>query len=69
MRKAERRMQPVLVALNDNVLYLKHNLNARAIGALKGELSAIREDVDVLIRDMQAAINESDSFIQNLENK
>ena len=69
MRKAERRMEPVLVALNDNVLYLKHNLNARAIGALKGELNAIRQDVDVLIRDMQTAINESNRFIKDLESK
>ncbi|WP_211224759.1 DUF2959 domain-containing protein [Oceanospirillum beijerinckii] len=69
MRKAERRMEPVLVALNDNVLYLKHNLNARAIGALKGELNAIRQDVDVLIRDMQTAINESNRFIKELESK
>ncbi len=67
MRRAERRMQPVLVALNDNVLFLKHNLNARAIGALKGELATIRQDVDVLIRDMQSAINESDRFIKTLE--
>lgn len=66
MRKAEKRMQPVLTALNDNVLFLKHNLNARAIGALKGELDTIRQDVDILIRDMQAAINESDRFIETL---
>lgn len=67
MRRAERRMQPVLVALNDNVLFLKHNLNARAIGALKGELATIRQDVDTLIKDMQSAINESDRFIKTLE--
>ena len=66
MKKAEKRMEPVLTALNDNVLFLKHNLNARAIGALKGELSTIRQDVDILIRDMQAAINESDKFIETL---
>ena len=34
MRKAEQSMQPVLSSLKDNTLYLKHNLNAKAIGAL-----------------------------------
>ncbi|MDX1399592.1 MAG: DUF2959 domain-containing protein, partial [Oceanospirillum sp.] len=50
MRRAEARMQPVLSALQDNVLFLKHNLNARAIGALKGELDGIRQDVDLMIK-------------------
>src|SRR5690606_27465218 len=39
MRRAEQSMQPVLASLKDNTLYLKHNLNAKAIGALKGEFS------------------------------
>ena len=66
MRKAEKSMKPVLNALQDNVLYLKHNLNASAIGALKGELSDIDRDVSALIRNMNAAIKESDSFIAQL---
>ena len=41
MRRSEERMEPVLAALNDNVLYLKHNLNAQAVAALKTEFSNI----------------------------
>lgn len=67
MRRAEARMEPVLEALQDNVLYLKHNLNASAIGALQGELGNIRADVDRLIAEMNAAIAESDSFIATLK--
>lgn len=67
MQRAEKRMDPVLNTLKDNVLYLKHNLNAQAIGALKGELGAIQHQVDLLIRDMKKAITESDRFIQNFE--
>lgn len=67
MRRAESRMDPVLVALHDNVLYLKHNLNAKAIGALQGELSNIESDVGQLIREMNAAIAESDAFIASLK--
>ena len=66
MRKAEARMEPVLDALRDNVLYLKHNLNAQAVGSLDKELSAVRRDVERVIRDTQAAIRESDAFIRTL---
>ncbi len=67
MKRAEARMQPVLAALQDNVLFLKHNLNARAIGALKDELAGIRQDVDVMIREMSVAIQESDRFIADMK--
>lgn len=66
MRKAEKSMEPVLSALQDNVLYLKHNLNASAIGALKGELNSIDRDVSSLLNAMTNAIKESDSFIAQL---
>lgn len=67
MRRAEKSMQPVLDAFQDNVLYLKHNLNASAIGALKGELADIDRDVSALIESMNSAIRESDSFIAQLQ--
>lgn len=67
MRKAESRMAPVLATLKDNVLYLKHNLNAQAIGALRGELGNIETDVARLIEEMNQAIAESDQFISSLQ--
>ncbi len=66
MRNAEQTMQPVLASLKDNVLYLKHNLNASAIGALQGELTTIRNDVNRLIKEMNAAIAQSDEFIKSI---
>lgn len=66
MRQAESRMQPVLAALQDQVLYLKHNLNARAIDGLKGELRAIETNVARLIKDMEASIAQSEAFIAEL---
>jgi hypothetical protein len=67
MRNAEKRMQPVLNALKDNMLYLKHNLNARAIGELKTEYKMIKEDVEQLIHEMNNSINKSQSFIDSLK--
>jgi hypothetical protein len=67
MRNAEAKMPPVLDALRDNVLYLKHNLNANAIGALQSEFSGIKNDIGKLIIDMNKAIKESNTFIANMQ--
>ncbi len=67
MRKAESKMGPVLSALKDNSLFLKHNLNAKAVGALQGEMVSIKNDVSALIKDMNSAIEQSQQFIDMLE--
>ena len=67
MVKAESRMDPVLAQLKDNVLYLKHNLNAQSIGALKKEAGNIQIEIDRLIKDMQASITEADKFLKNFK--
>jgi len=67
MHKAESKMAPVLSALKDNSLFLKHNLNAKAIGALQGEMVSIKKDVGALIKDMNIAIEQSQKFIDMLE--
>ena len=64
MHRVEKRMSPVLEAFEDQVLFIKHNLNAQAIGALENELGQIRQNVDSLIRDMEASIAESEEFIK-----
>ena len=67
MRRAEQTIDPVLASLKDNVLYLKHNLNARAIASLKGELNTVNQDVENLISAMQRAIAESNAFIEDMQ--
>jgi len=67
MNRAEQRIDPVLKPLRDQVLYLKHNLNARALVAMKGELVKIDAQVDRLVQDMNRSIAEADKFIQAME--
>jgi hypothetical protein len=67
MNRAEQRIDPVLKPLRDQVLYLKHNLNARALAAMKGELVKVDAQVDRLVRDMNRSIVEADKFIQAME--
>ena len=67
LRRSEAKMDPVLTALNDNVMYLKHNLNARAVASLKVEFSSIEDDIEALIREMRKAIASSDAFIESMQ--
>lgn len=69
MHKAEEKMIPILSALKDNMLYLKHNLNAKAIGALKGEYKVIKQDIDRLIIQMNKSIADSQAFIATLKSE
>ncbi|KZN53465.1 DUF2959 domain-containing protein [Pseudoalteromonas luteoviolacea] len=68
MRKSEAKMQPVLDSMKDNVLYLKHNLNAQAIAAIKGEFTNLKRDIQSLISDMNRSIADSTSFIEQMNN-
>ena len=67
MRRAETKMQPVLKAFGDQVLFLKHNLNAQAIASLQTTTAQIDSDVQALIKDMEASINEANEFISQMK--
>jgi hypothetical protein len=67
MKRAERKIDPVLNAFRDQVLYLKHNLNAQAIASLQSELVSIESDVARLIQEMDASIREANSFIASMQ--
>ncbi len=66
MRNAESKIEPVLAVFRDQVLYLKHNLNAKALAALQDESARIEMDVNALIQDLSASIAEADRFIQTM---
>ena len=67
MKRAEKKIDPVLSAFQDQVLYLKHNLNAQAIASLQSELASIETDVARLIKEMETSIREADKFITSME--
>ena len=66
MRRAESKMGPVLAAFGDQVLFLKHNLNARAIASLDSTLGELEDEIAVLIGDMEASIAEANAFIDEM---
>jgi len=64
MRKSEKSMNPILETFQDNVLTLKHSLNAQAIGTLQGEFTTLKKEINILIKQMNSSISESNKFIK-----
>lgn len=67
MRRAASRMDPVLTTFRDQVLYLKHNLNARALAQLDSTNRTLEADISRLISEMEASIREAENFIRELK--
>jgi len=66
LKSAEASMAPVLGQLKEQVLYLKHNLNAAAIGSLRGEAANIQTEITRLLDQMNNSIKQADEFIKTL---
>ena len=69
MRAAEDKTKPILSLFKDQVMFLKHNLNAKAIASLDEETATIEAEVGSLIAEMEASIAEADAFIETLVKK
>ena len=67
MKQAAVRMDPVIGAFRDQVLFLKHNLNTQAVAALSGTTRELQEDIARLIADMEKSIKEADAFIDSMQ--
>jgi hypothetical protein len=67
MERASARMEPVLTAFRDQVLFLKHNLNAQAVRSLDATSQTLQADIGRLITDMEKSIREADEFIRTLK--
>lgn len=67
MRRAASRMDPILNNFRDQVLFLKHNLNAQALRSLDSTSRSLQGDIATLIRDMENSIREADAFIREMK--
>ncbi len=67
MNRAADRMDPVLATFRDQVLYLKHNLNARALATLDQTHRELEADISRLVADMENSIREAQNFIKDLK--
>jgi hypothetical protein len=69
MRRAEAKIDPVLRVFQDQVLFLKHNLNAQAVASLQAELGTLTVGVAGLISAMEKSIDRANDFMQTLNNQ
>lgn len=60
-------MPPVLDKPRDHTLYLKHNLNAEALGTLRGRADVIQSDIQALLERMNRSIAEADAFVKTMK--
>ena len=67
MEQAASRMDPVIGAFRDQVLFLKHNLNAQAVSALSSTSRDLQQDISRLIAEMEKSIKEADAFISSMQ--
>jgi hypothetical protein len=67
MDQAAAGMNPVIDAFRDQVLFLKHNLNAQAVSALSGSTRELQQDITRLVADMEKSIREADAFIASMQ--
>jgi Protein of unknown function (DUF2959) len=66
MRITEEKMTPVLRAFRDQVTFLKHNLNAKAISSLKRTAAGLDSEVAELVKDLETSVKEADVYIATL---
>ena len=67
MHAAADRMDPVLATFRDQVLFLKHNLNAQAVAALGDTTRGLQQDITRLIAEMEKSIREADAFVSSMQ--
>ena len=66
MKRTEDKIEPVLSAFRDQVLFLKHNLNAQAVASLQDEFASVKNEIAALIREMEISIAQADVFIRQM---
>jgi type IV pilus assembly protein PilF len=66
MKRAKQKIEPVLTLFREQVMFLKHNLNAQAIASIQGEFTLVESNVASLIKKMEESIQEADTFIRSM---
>lgn len=67
LNSVQTKMDRILKQYKDQVIYLKHNLNAKIIGKLQVELKSIMGDVSGLIKEIELSKSKTSNFISELK--
>ena len=66
MLASRKAMGKVLPVFQDHVLFLKHNLNAAAVGSLGASMIHVEKDIKELQRSIEASIREAQRYIETM---
>ena len=66
LEKTEKRLEAVMSKFKDQVLFLKHNLNAKALGSLKVEFKEIEKGINQLIENINSSQSTNNIFIEKM---
>ncbi|SMF43371.1 DUF2959 family protein [Pseudobacteriovorax antillogorgiicola] len=66
MRTVEKNLDPVLSKFKDQVMFLKHSLNAKALGTFRTEFKQIEKEIKSLSRDIDNSTREAEQFIATI---
>ena len=66
LSKTEKMLEVVMGKFKDQVLFLKHNLNAKALGSLKVEFKEIEKGINQLIGNINSSQSTNNIFIERM---
>lgn len=67
IKKIEKDLNKILRKFKDQVIFIKHNLNAKVIGNLKSEFNDIKIDIKKQIKNIKRSKNQTELFIKELD--
>jgi len=65
IKSSKNKVNDVLKSMNDQVLFLSHNLNKKALSVIKRDVEGVKVEVNELIGQIDEAIKESGEFIND----
>lgn len=68
MERNEQNLEDYLKILGDNVLFLKHNLNSKAVFSLREVSAELQGNINDIILDIDNSITKTNEFIQHMKN-
>ena len=66
LQSVSKKIQPVLVRMNDQMLYLKHQLNAQSLGILQKEMQHIEKGIVNMLHELTKSIAVTEQYINTM---
>jgi hypothetical protein len=65
-KSTEEKLMPVLKKYNDQIRYLKYNLDSKSLASVRNENKIIQSEMEQLIHDLNKSVASADDFIRKM---